>query len=131
MAMKLGNVDCERSHVAEPDSTRLELRRQLLARIEFTHADRILHCGSRAPDLQLPALARDRKHVDVEVGGKPPIEPQLLLAQLTPSGERRSIEKVVPYRLLDLVGEAAGQHHPGDVGLNDAKPRYRVRKRRR
>src|SRR5687767_10116 len=131
MAMELGDLDCERSHVAEPDSAGLELRRQLLRRIEFTHADRVLHCGSRAPDLQLPALAREGKHVDIELGGKPPIEAQLLLAQLTPPGERRSIEKVVPYRLLDLVGEAAGEYHPGDVGLDDAEAHHRVRERRR
>jgi hypothetical protein len=131
IAMKRGDLDCERSHVAEPDAAGLELRRQILGRIELTHADRILHRGSATTHLELSTLACQGEHVDVKIGGKPQIEPQLLLAQLTPPGERRSIEKVVPHRLLDLVGEAAGEHHPGDVRLDDAKPRRGVRKRRR
>jgi hypothetical protein len=42
----------------------------------------------------------------------PAVEAQFLLAELAPPLERRVVEEVKAQRLLDLVGELAGEQHP-------------------
>ena len=66
-----------------------------------------------------PARALDVDHVQVDVGGEPTVEPQLLVAEMPPARERGEVEKPEAHRLLDLVDPLAGEEHPGDMRLHE------------
>ena len=80
------------------------------------------------PTTSRPPIARDRHDVDVEIGRKSPVEPQLLLAEPAPPLQRRGIEEREAHRFLDLVGVRAREHDPGDVRFPQLQLRHGVRK---
>ena len=49
--------------------------------------------------------------------GQAAVEAQFLFAEAAPILERGEVEEGQAHRLLELVGLAGGQKHPGDVGL--------------
>jgi hypothetical protein len=76
-------------------------------------------------DLALPqdpggcGRSDDRHRIEVERRSEPPIEPYLLLAEVSPSLERTEVEEAEIDRLLHLVHIVAGEKHPRDVGLDE------------
>jgi hypothetical protein len=86
--------------------------RQFLSPIELPHPHRVLERRSRGTDARMVHASADRVHGEIELRRVPAVEAQFLLAELSPPLERRVVEEVKAQRLLDLVGELAGEQHP-------------------
>ena len=62
----------------------------------------------------------DRADAQIDLRGQTPVQPQFLEAGPMPRLQAEEIEKAEIQRLLELVGEIAGQHHAGDVRVDPA-----------
>src|SRR5690606_8023202 len=94
---------------------------------ELAHLQQILDGGALAGKPGFGLAAGDRYDIKIQVVGKPLVESQLLLAEVLACIQRGEIEEAEVHRLLDLVGEGAGQDDPGDVRLDDLEGLYRMR----
>src|SRR5207244_1453571 len=65
------------------------------------------------------------------VGTETPVEADLVFASDDPPLEAGKVQEAKIDRLFDLVGEPAGQQHPGDVGFvqTDVVSRMRIGRR--
>jgi hypothetical protein len=63
----------------------------------------------------------------VDLGCEPPIQAQLFLASTAAQLERREVDEAEIDRLLHFVYIFSGQEHPGDMRLDQAHARYRMR----
>ena len=116
-AVEVGDLRRERVDVGRAEQAALEQPARQRVLRKFAHLHRVFQRGSRAAEHGGVDAARDRHDVEVEVRGEPPVEPQLLVAEESPRRERGEIEEAEIDRLLDLVGEGAGQQHIRDVRL--------------
>jgi hypothetical protein len=117
-----GDARAEPPQFAGLHRTGLDERVELLAPVELPHADGVLDELALLVHRQPAARAHDAGQAEVQARGEALVEPQLLLAEVTAARAGREVEEVEANRLLDLVGEAAGQEHPGDVGLDELRP---------
>ena len=84
---------------------------------QTAHPDGRLDGASRATEEVAAISLHDVDDAEVDVRAKPAIEPDLVLAVGQAPLAGREVEEAEVDRLLDLVGERAGQDDPGDVGL--------------
>ena len=69
-------------------------------------------------------VAGQREDAEIDVGRQPPVQPDLLLAEVPAPLQGREIQALPADRLLHLVGTAVGQEHPRHAGLARAdRPR--------
>ncbi|MNE07933.1 hypothetical protein D3C80_1005730 [compost metagenome] len=93
---------------------------------ELAHLQHILECRTFASDLRRLGGAGDRQHFEVEVVGQALIQAQLFATEMLAGVEAGEVEEAEVDRLLDLVGIAAGQQHPGYVRLDHLEPVHRM-----
>ena len=79
--------------------------------------------GSRAVQGRPARAVAHLDDIEVQLRRQAAVEAQLFLAEAAPVVECREVEKGQAHGLLDLVGLAGGQKHPGDVGLDQAHGR--------
>ena len=115
--------------IGEPPGDRVELPRSKVVSLDQPgqrplfrhppHPHRVLDGGrvSHRSERVAPVPEQDRVHPQVVARGKAPVEPHLLAAHPEASLGRPVVEEREDHRLLDLVGELAGQKDPGPVGL--------------
>ncbi|MCY1425001.1 hypothetical protein D9M71_407790 [compost metagenome] len=72
--------------------------------------------------------AGDRQDFQVQAFGEALVEAQLFLAEMLARFQAGEVEEAEVHRLLDLVGIAAGEQDPGDVGFDQSETLHRVRK---
>ncbi|MNP44863.1 hypothetical protein D3C76_1387430 [compost metagenome] len=70
--------------------------------------------------------AGDWQHFQVQVLGQALVEAQLFATEMLAGVEAGEIEEAEVDRLLDLVGIAAGQQHPGYVRLDHLESVHRM-----
>ncbi len=75
-----------------------------------------------SPDDRLLVGSGNRHDIQIERGSEAAIEPQFLLAGVSPRIQRREVHKIKPHRLDDLVGEVAGQKNPGNMRFDEFNP---------
>ncbi|MNJ56898.1 hypothetical protein D3C77_524620 [compost metagenome] len=71
--------------------------------------------------------AADRQHLQVQVWRQALVQAQLFMAEVLPCFQAGEVEKAEVHRLLDLVGERAGEQNPGDMRLDDLEAIHRMR----
>ena len=59
--------------------------------------------------------------------GQPPVEPDLLPAEIAPLGQGAEVQEIIADRLFDFVHQTAGQENVGDVRLQVGDVRRAVR----
>ncbi len=94
-----------------------------LALGEFAHAQGVFDHRTAAIQLGSAFAAGDGHHVPVEIAGQALIEAQLLTAEVTAGLQVGEVEETEVHRLLDLVGDLAGQHDPGNMGFDHPERR--------
>ena len=95
-------------------AAREHLRQQGVLR-EFAHPHRVVQHRAVAFERGRGRTAADGDDVEIEVGREPAVESQFLGAEVPARFQRAEVEEPEVDGLLDLVGEFAGQQHPGDV----------------
>lgn len=63
---------------------------------------------------------------EIEIRGQPPVEAHLLLTAAAPQFRGAEIHETEIHRFFELVGEAAGEKDPGDVGLHQLDGGHRM-----
>ena len=125
-AMEAGDLRRERVDVGRPEqAARKQPAGQRVLR-KFAHLHRVFQHGAGAAQLGRVDAAGDRHHIEIEVRGEPPVESELLVAEEPPRRKRREVEEAEIDRLLDLVGERAGQEHIRNVRLQHRGGRDRA-----
>ena len=87
--------------------------------VEAPHAHQVLDRRLVHLPLRPVGGAVQGQHIQIEVGRETPVETQLVLAAGMAQGQRAEVQERQLQGLLDLVGEFAGQQHPGDMGLDE------------
>ena len=117
-----GHLPAVRCPVGHPGGQRVAL-------VEADHLHgpldrrRIARLGER-PSV---AVAGQAAHAEVDVGRQPPVQADLVLAQLTPAPGIPVVEEREGDGLLHLEGAVGGQEDPRDVGLHEVRMRQRGR----
>lgn len=98
---------------------RVDRALQSVRLLETAHEHRVLDGPWRVGWRELKPTARsdDRAHPEIDAGRELAVDANLLLARGPPAGERAVVKERKPHRLLDLVGERAGEEHPGSMRL--------------
>ena len=81
------------------------------------HQDGVFHHPPATVHRQPFILFGDPRHPQVEIMGQPPVELNLLPAEITPLGQGAEIQEIIADRLFDFVHQTAGQENVGDVRL--------------
>ncbi len=107
--VQVGDVDTEAGHLGRRHGLRREQRAELVAGGELSHAHRVLE--RRSPAIHERGLGRSADDADAEVQVRRMalVEADFLLAERSAPRKRRVIEEAQAQRLLDLVGELAGE----------------------
>jgi len=63
----------------------------------------------------------------IQLGREAAIQAHLLVTQQAPLLGSAQVDEGIVHRALHLVGELAGQQHPGDVCLDEIDSPHRVR----
>ena len=112
-----------------------ERRRQLPARCdaieesvlrELVHLHRVVDRASLAPEPGLGFGAGHRHDLEIEIGRRPAVQAELLLACPLARFERAEVEEPERNWLFQLVRVLPGQEHPGDVRLEERDCRDRM-----
>lgn len=117
--MEIGDDRSQLIHMGEGDAATCQHTIHHAGLGETAHVDRILDGGLTAQHWLLRAAA-DRNDIEIETGGEAAIEAQLFGAIKVARLQSGKIEEAKIDSLLDLVGIASGQQHPGDVRLFDS-----------
>jgi hypothetical protein len=119
VAVELGEVQGNPTHLGQRQPA---LGDRL---VEHPFARQSMHLDQPVDRLPEPAQAqlavrtqRQRHDAQIDVRRQPPIEPHFLLTASLPGLEGSEVEELIAHRLLQLVGEALGQEHPGHVGFD-------------
>ena len=126
--MACSDVLAEFLHVADHETSGTELAIEPQVLVETPHPDGVLQRFAFAVQLRGIRCARDRHHVDVDIGGPRSIQPDLFLTKMPALVERAEVEKIEHEWFLDLVRVVARQNDPGDVSLHEFDVVGRMRK---
>ena len=85
---------------------------------QTAHPDRVLHGLAIAVDTHVAVAADDRNDAEVGVRAETPVEPHLLLTEVTAQRQRAEIEEAHVQRLLHLVDEVAGEEEERNMRLD-------------
>ncbi|MNJ62024.1 hypothetical protein D3C77_578430 [compost metagenome] len=94
---------------------------------ELAHLQRIFDRRARAIQLRRLLATGDRQYLQVQAGGHALVQAQFFFAEVLACRQRGEVEKAEVHRLLDLVGELAGENDPGDVCFDDPQVVDRMR----
>ena len=93
---------------------------------KLAHFHRVLEGLAGAVDARGGRGAGDGNDVEIDVRCQPPVELHFVAAGVQALAEAAEIEEAEVQRLLDLVGEFAGEQDPGDMGFDDPHRACRV-----
>lgn len=114
----------DRVDVGPPELAALGEAGQAPLLVHPAHLDRVLDrsLGVLGGELEAAVAPGDRPHPPVDLRRQALVEPHLLPAEVPPPLQRPVVEEGEGDRSLDLVGEIAGEQHPGDMGIAQLDP---------
>ncbi|WP_241546937.1 hypothetical protein [Thiohalobacter thiocyanaticus] len=96
--------------------------------VELLHLEGVFDGCARAVELRVLRGAGYRNHIEIQLRRQAAVEFQFNLAVLAALFQGTEIEKAEIDRFLELVGDAAGEQDPGDMGFDHAEVTDRMRK---